>query len=182
MELLERFDDNQMRLKRAVLMEALERHKNNSFNPEDQDCRKINSIYKHIYIMDLSGLQMKHFSSGVRRVVQNVIIDMGNLYPESVCKMIFVNSPFAFRAIWGMLSPFLLKVTIEKTKIVGSGNAIIKELEKCGVSVGNVPEFCGGSHKGITIKSLIEKWRDEADAALGNGEDVAADVGKLSLN
>jgi hypothetical protein len=154
-ELLDRFDDEHMKNTRSVLMEALEIKKGNVFR-DDQ-----NPIYKHIYVFDLSGVAVSHFSAGVRRVVKNVVVEMGNIYPESVTKMIFVNAPFIFRAIWGTITPWLHPITKEKTQIVGSGKAIIKAFEKAGVSIDNIPESLGGTCKKTTLTELIEKWRVE---------------------
>ncbi len=76
---------------------------------------------------------------------------------------------------------------------------MIKEFEKCGVSIDALPTFCGGKHGGTTMKAIIGKWRDEADAekaaaAGGAAQDPAAaavpsvavdevpDVSKLELS
>ena len=153
--LLDRFDDNAMMNTRAIMMEALEIHKGNAINPI------CNKVYKHIYVMDLSGLKFGHFSGGVRRVVQNVIVEMGNLYPESVCKMFFVNAPLAFRAIWGLVCPWLHQVTKDKTKIIGGKSAILAEFAAAGVELKDIPECWGGQHKGVPIKTMIEGWRED---------------------
>ncbi len=161
-ELLERFNDDAMMCRRAVLMEALEIHKGNALGVNTG----VTVPYKHIYIMDLNGLQFGHFSGGVKRVVQNVIVEMGNLYPESVHKLMFVNAPFVFRAIWAMICPWLHQVTKDKTRIIGGGDAITKELLDCGFTIDNIPECFGGKHKGTPIKALIGKWREENQAAI----------------
>jgi len=151
-------------------MEALEVFKGNAVCPGQ------NKLFKHIYVMDLSGLAFGHFSAGVRRVVKNVIVEMGNLYPESVHRMMFVNAPFAFRGIWALIQPWLHPVTKEKTKIVGGGNAMLKEFENCGITRENIPEFLGGTCKPITVGSMIHEWRqtgtlvwEEGRAFEGNG-------------
>jgi hypothetical protein len=167
-ELLARFDDDSMMDTRSVLMEALEVYKGNAVCPGQ------NTVFKHIYVMDLSGLAFGHFSAGVRRVVKNVIVEMGNLYPESVHRMMFVNAPFAFRAIWSMIVPWLHPVTKEKTKILGGGNALIKEFEACGISRENIPNFLGGSATPITLTSLIHEWREKGTVKWEEGKEYTA--------
>jgi len=152
-ELLGRFDDEHMKDTRSVLMEALEVKKGNAI------ATSVNTPHKHIYVMDLSGVTFGHFSSSVKRVVKNVIVEMGNLYPESVHKMFFVNAPFVFRAIWGMITPWLHPVTKEKTYILGGGEKLLKEFEAAGIPRASVPKVLGGQAEPISLKSLIEGWR-----------------------
>lgn len=80
-ELLERFEDDRMMEIRSVVMETLEIYKGNALSPTQ------NTIYKHIYVFDLKGIKFGDFGAAVRRVVKNVIIDMGNIFPESVHKV-----------------------------------------------------------------------------------------------
>ena len=69
---------------------------------------------------------------------------MGNIYPESVHKMMFVNAPFVFRAIWSTITPWLHPITKEKTRIVGGGSALLKEFQKAGIPLDQVRELEGG--------------------------------------
>ncbi|GMH74063.1 hypothetical protein TL16_g06359 [Triparma laevis f. inornata] len=153
-EILGKFDDEHMKDTRSVLMEALEVHKGNAV----ASC--VNTPHKHIYVMDLAGVTFGHFSSAVKRVVKNVIVEMGNLYPESVHKMFFVNAPFVFRAIWGMITPWLHPVTKEKTYILGGGEKLLKEFEAAGIPRSSVPKSLGGEADPTTLKSLILNWRE----------------------
>lgn len=73
--------------------------------------------------------------------------------------MIFVNSPLVFRAIWQTVKPWLHPVTAGKTRIVGSGSAILKEFENLGVPLDQIPENLGGTCKPTSLKSLLENWR-----------------------
>lgn len=89
-------------------------------------------------------------------MVKNVIVEMGNLYPESVHKMFFVNAPFVFRAIWGMITPWLHPMTKQKTYILGNP---LKEFQKCGIPLSSIPKVLGGECEPTTLTSLIQDWR-----------------------
>jgi hypothetical protein len=158
--LLTRFDtDEAMMSTRGILCEVIERIKGNTgVGKEDS----FNPIYKHIHILDLQGLSFGHFSAGVRHVIQKVVIEMGNFYPDSVYKLFFVNAPFAFRAIWGMISPFVHPATLAKIKICGGGSGLLKEFNANYIPTSSVPDFLGGSHPGTTISIKMDEYRAES--------------------
>ena len=95
-----------------------------------------------------------------------------------MARIVFINSPFAFRAIWGIVTPFLHKITLDKTRIVGSGTAILKEFAACGIPLRSVPVCYGGEHEGVAIKELIEGWRGEA-AVIGGVESLKVEEGAV---
>ena len=138
---------------RGVLCEAIEMRKGNDRPGE------LNGCYKHIHILDLQGLSFGHFSAGVRRVVKQVVIEMGNLYPDTVYKLFFVKAPFAFRAIWKMTTPFVHQVTLDKVHIVGRGKTMLKYFEDQDMPISEVPDFLGGGHCGSTLMDFIEEKR-----------------------
>lgn len=70
--------------------------------------------------------------------------------------MFFVNAPFVFRAIWGMITPWLHPVTKEKTYILGNP---LKEFQKCGIPLSAIPKALGGECDPVTLTSLIQDWR-----------------------
>ena len=101
---------------RGVICEGIERKKGNLKEGS------LNETYKHIQVLDCTGITLGHMSADVRRVIKQVIIEMGNIYPDTVYKLMFVNAPFIFRAVWAMVSPFVDKATLKKVQILGSGS------------------------------------------------------------
>lgn len=177
--ILSRFPtDDEMMKARAVVMESMDRLKG-VLNPKKP------KTYKHVYIFDLSGLELKAFSPQIRRVVKNVVIEMGNIYPESVHKVLFVNAPFTFRAIWGVVKPWLHPITTAKTKILGGGSGLIKDFIKNEIPLESIPDYFGGKHPGRDMLDFLNDWREERaneEASKPTEEELTAKVNALEVN
>jgi hypothetical protein len=76
-------------------------------------------------------------------------------------KLFFVNAPFVFRAVWGLISPFVHPATKEKISICGGGSALLSELCRHNIPASAVPDFLGGGHKGVTLMDKLDEWREE---------------------
>lgn len=61
---------------------------------------------------------------------------------EYLGKMIIINAPTSFKAIWSLVKPFLDKHTLKKIEVHGSHFLphVLKE-----VDAENIPAFMGGS-------------------------------------
>jgi len=148
--------DDHLTNTRAVLCEAIESKKGN-------DKKKFNGLYKHVHILDLTGLSFGHFSSKVRGVCKNVVVEMGNFYPETIHKLMFVNASLGFRAIWSICKPWLHKITLEKTKVLGSGVKLVEELKRNDIEIGSIPDFLGGENKGERLRGWIDFCRKRGE-------------------
>eukprot|EP01018_Ginkgo_biloba_P018134 Gb_24649 [translate_table: standard] len=100
------------------------------------------TINQSLTILDLKGVTMKHMSKQVRQFIQKISRVDQDYYPEYLGKMIIVNTPTTFKAIWAMIKPWLDKRTQKKIEVHGS-NFTHKLLEL--VDSENLPEFLGGS-------------------------------------
>jgi hypothetical protein len=68
----------------------------------------------------------------------NAVFDAN--YPESINKLYIINTPWAFRSLWGLIKPWLNPITMTKFTIVGfNWRATLAE---AGISLtsGDVPE------------------------------------------
>mmetsp|Transcript_43114 Transcript_43114/g.38351 ORF Transcript_43114/g.38351 Transcript_43114/m.38351 type:complete len:321 (-) Transcript_43114:47-1009(-) len=77
-------------------------------------------LYKHTFIMDLSGFSSSHFGSNYRNTVKEIIGDEQNVFPETLYVMFLINTPWAFRMIWRIVGTFIDPITYEKIKVLGS--------------------------------------------------------------
>lgn len=102
------------------------------------------TINQSLTILDLKGVSVKHMSKQVRHFIQKISKMDQDYYPEYLGKMIIVNSPTTFKAIWSIIKPWLDKRTQKKIEVHGS-NYAHKLLEL--VDAENLPEFLGGSCK-----------------------------------
>ena len=55
-------------------------------------------------------------------------------YPEKSYKILVINAPFTFYALWRIIRPMLDAVTAEKVEIVRTGKINVQGLE-CGVDI-----------------------------------------------
>ncbi len=73
--------------------------------------------YKHVAIMDLEGFSLKHFGKKMTEPTKKLIELDQTKYPETLSKMLVVNAPFYFRAVWAIVSPFLDPITKTRIKV-----------------------------------------------------------------
>lgn len=99
-------------------------------------------ISQSLTILDLKGVTMKHLSKQVRSFMQKITRIDQDYYPEYLGRMLIVNAPTSFKAMWQLVKPWLDKQTQKKIEVHGS-NFTGKLLEL--VDTENLPEFLGGS-------------------------------------
>lgn len=122
-------------------------------------------MFKHVLVFDLKGFSSAHFGAKYRAIVQGVIGDEQfgallspnamqcesaslmwcalnrNVFPETLYKCILVNSPWAFRMIWSIISNFIDPITYEKIKVLGSD--YLGEMQKI-INIDQIPPKYGG--------------------------------------
>lgn len=97
-------------------------------------------IYKHVVILDLDGVGMKHLSSQNTEPLKKMVHIDQEFYPETLLVMIIVNAPFIFKAFWKVASLWLDPVT--KSRIMFGREHIPKYIDE-----GNTPQYLGGKCK-----------------------------------
>ncbi|KAJ7537254.1 hypothetical protein O6H91_12G106100 [Diphasiastrum complanatum] len=98
-------------------------------------------VRQTLTILDLKGVAPKHMSKPVRQFIQKIAKVDQDYYPEYLGKMIIINAPVAFKAMWTVVKPWIDKRTKKKIEVCG-GNFTGKLLEL--VEKENLPEFLGG--------------------------------------
>lgn len=97
-------------------------------------------IEKAVIVFDLKGLGMSPDLFGINYVKDMFTCD-GNYYPERLHKMIMINAPWYFSAIWALVSFVVDPVTAEKIVILRSNyEETLKEL----IDEENIPKEMGG--------------------------------------
>ncbi|MCO5601271.1 hypothetical protein L7F22_055390 [Adiantum nelumboides] len=99
-------------------------------------------ILQSLTILDLKGVTMKHLNKQVRHFIQKITRIDQDYYPEYLGKMLIINAPSSFKAMWQLIKPWLDKDTPKKIEVCGS-NYSAKLLEL--VDRENLPEFLGGT-------------------------------------
>eukprot|EP00294_Goniomonas_avonlea_P010795 CAMPEP_0114544720 /NCGR_PEP_ID=MMETSP0114-20121206/3023_1 /TAXON_ID=31324 /ORGANISM="Goniomonas sp, Strain m" /LENGTH=394 /DNA_ID=CAMNT_0001729111 /DNA_START=379 /DNA_END=1563 /DNA_ORIENTATION=- len=100
------------------------------------------SVYKHCYIFDLGGLALRHLK--VKDQLKAIFHVAEFYYPETLWKMFLINTPMAFRAVWGVVQPLIHEKTRVKIKVLSRN--YLSELEAHGVDVDQIPPSVGGTY------------------------------------
>merc|ERR1712228_1049944 len=66
-----------------------------------------NAITKHVIVMDIGGFYAKSLTAKYRNLIQDIIGDESNLWPNTLEKMYIVNAPWPFRFAWKIISNFI---------------------------------------------------------------------------
>jgi hypothetical protein len=140
--LLENFKLEDIEHFHVYMMEALCRLK------ENHSALIGRRMYKHLVIMDLAGLGLKHVSDKFRGPMGAIVHIDQHYYPESLYKMIIINAPWVFRVVWSFVQPRLHKVTQERIKM---GEEHLREY----IDEDQIPDFLGGKYKTADVNKLI---------------------------
>lgn len=116
------------------------------------------NIEQGLSIIDLKGVPLTQFNQ-VRKVIQAISSIASNYYPETMGKMLIINSPALFTAIWAIVKTMLDENTVSKISIVGSHYQ--KHLLEL-IDAENLPSFLGGTCKcpGGCERSDVGPWND----------------------
>lgn len=109
-------------------------------------------IDQQITIIDLAGLSMKQVTPAVFKMLSVIAEIDQNHYPELLSRMLIVNAPWSFSAVWAIVKPFLHRRTQKKIEIISKRtNEILLDL----IDEDSLPDFLGG--KDVTfLQSELE--------------------------
>jgi len=122
------------------------------------------ALYKHIWVIDLAGLKVAHFTGDVRDFVLDLVKLCKEKYTDTLWTMWLVNAPLVFRAVWAMLSRVLRRSTQEKIMILGGSDMakLKEEMATAGLGADAMPLFVpGGGHPGIPVSRIIQDVKRE---------------------
>lgn len=148
-------------LHRVQIMEAVAHLKRR------EALRRGHPLYKHIWVIDLSGVKVTHFTGDARAFVLDLVQLCTERYTDTLFAMWLVNAPVAFRATWSMVSCLLQRSTKEKIKIVGPGDAekLREKMAAAGIDCNEAMALFvpGGGHAGIPASRLVQEVRRERE-------------------
>jgi hypothetical protein len=93
-------------------------------------------------IMDLTGLGINHLNRGGLQVLKRIMHQSDSNYPERAKRVLVINAPAIFSAIWKIVQHFLDPVTREKVQIYGDGAT--EHLLRY-IAPDQLPAFLGGT-------------------------------------
>ena len=93
-------------------------------------------------LLDLEGLNMRHFWRPGLRICFHIIEMVEANYPETLGRVIMTRAPRVFPVLWTILSTFINENTHRKFVFLGDQHDL-KVLEQF-IDVSNIPDFLGG--------------------------------------
>lgn len=99
------------------------------------------NITTSLNIIDLSGFGMHLWTKKTMGLLKRLLSIMQDYYPESMGKLLLINAPFIFTAVYAVIKGWLDERTTKKISILGSSYmSTLSEL----VDDDQIPDFLGG--------------------------------------
>jgi len=114
-------------------------------------------VSKHVYILDLAGLDVtKHFSSTMQKKMRPVMKMSADMYPETLWTVWLINAPAAFRFVWAVVRGWLDPVIRAKVRMFGSVKAKWQAaMAECGVPLSALPVEFGGTAPSESLEDIL---------------------------
>ncbi|CAM9788796.1 unnamed protein product, partial [Laminaria digitata] len=139
-------------------------------------------------VLDLSGMGMRHMSKEAVSYTRRISDIFQDNYSGMTSKLLVVNAPWVFSKGWQIIEGFLSEDTVAKVKVLGTGQAGLKELERY-IPRENIPEFLGGESPAVVgptdplwveVDTAMSAWVQGKDPFLDRGDvrQVAARIGR----
>eukprot|EP01084_Bolivina_argentea_P282631 483835_1 len=101
-----------------------------------------NNFTKQCIVMNMKNFYAQTLTAKYRNLVKNIVGDESNLWPNTLEHMFIVNSPWAFRFAWKVISNFVYPTTVEKVHILGEDYI---ETMKQYIDLDQIPKLYGGN-------------------------------------
>ncbi|CAM9820356.1 unnamed protein product [Ectocarpus sp. 12 AP-2014] len=129
-------------------------------------------------VLDLTGLGMKHMSKEAMAYTRRISDVFQDNYSGMTCSLLILNAPWVFSKGWQVVESFLSEDTVAKVKVLGKGEAGLKQLEEY-IPKENIPEFLGGESRAVIgpsdplwsdVDRAVRLWGDDGDPFLDPSE------------
>ena len=124
-------------------------------------------------VHDYANTSMFSMSAITRRASKSVIQIFADYYPELLATKFFVNVPRVLAWVFGAISNFLSKETVEKFVVLGDARELSRWIE-----VGELPERYGGSRKLESRGSGVDEGQMQGTGV----QEVTSKVERMDLN
>jgi len=154
----------------AMPLESLFRYRAQDFEALFYIKRDISNTFghrvsKHVYILDLAGLEMKHFTSRFKQVLQPVLSMSSNMFPETLWSLWLINAPSTFRLVWTVVRSMLDPVVRAKVRMFGSRSKWVAAMQEVGISEPSLPAELGGMTKSESFLDVFQRFQTTVDLA-----------------
>lgn len=108
----------------------------------DRDQQNESFVHQWVFVMDFQGYSM--WNAPPLKTTIATLRMLQNHYPNCLGLALIVDAPFAFNAVWHVISPLINHVTRHKIKFVSRGSLMDGELSEV-VQGSDIEEEYGGS-------------------------------------
>ena len=122
----------------------------------------------------------KCLTQNYRQLVQTIVGEESNLWPNTLHRMYFINTGWIFRVAWRIVSNFAHPITVAKVKIVGGD--YLKHMTK-DIPLNQIPKRYGGTCE-LPIKYgyCADIENDLLDGDYGEGDPIDLNTVKCVRN
>ena len=106
----------------------------------------LNSFTKHCVVINLNNISMM-MSTDIGNIIKD-IIEIGDIYPDTLEKLYIINAPWSFSFVWKIIKHFVHYRTRDKIEILGTN--YIKTITKK-INITQIPEKYGGKCKSLIV-------------------------------
>jgi len=126
-------------------------------------------VYKHTVVIDLEGMGLKHVWD---RAAMSKLIELdSSKYPETLNKMLIINPPFMFKAIYAIFSGFLDATTQSRIHVLKSPAELLQHIDPS-----QLPEKYGGLIKYPADTPLFSLPFQTAEGSESQFDDLFRDL------
>ena len=118
----------------------------------DLSISKNKRLYKVISLVDVENMDRGHLSKSFINRFKMFNKYFSEIYPETTQRMIIINAPFIFTALWSVIKIFINPVTARKVSIVGKDHSEVLK------NINFINGFCLKNKK---IYGNILTWEQE---------------------
>ena len=124
-------------------------------------------VCKHVYVLDLAGLESSFFSSTIQKKMRAVMKMSADMFPETLWTVWLVNAPTSFRLIWSVIRNWLDPMIRSKVRMWGSTKSKWHAaMAECGIPVSSLPQEFGGTSPSEGLQDiLVRAAKANADKA-----------------
>jgi len=114
-------------------------------------------VCKHVYIIDLAGLEARHFSARFKAVLQPLMSMTTDFWPETLWSLWLINAPSTFRLVWSVVRSMLDPIVRAKVRMFGSRSKWLPAMTEVGIPTSALPVDLGGSAPTETFANVIAR-------------------------
>jgi len=92
-------------------------------------------LYKLVFIVDMTGLGFSHARPSIIARIRDDMKLFEKFYPETIHRLLIINTPMVFTTAWAALTPFIHPHTIKKIMVLGGPSSYEPVFRELGITL-----------------------------------------------